>query len=185
MPTKRKNTNAMPSTRKALAKRSPALGGPGAAASKGSSANDALDAIDEKLLVLLTRNARESATALGLRLNLSRPAIHARIKRLEAQGVIQGYTIRSRTRPRHAIRAHVLVAVEPKLHDKTISNIALMQAVEKIHTVSGEFDLIIELAATDTQTLDDVLTRIGMVPGVKRTQSSVLLSTRVDRQGEA
>ncbi len=141
-----------------------------------------LDALDERLLAMLTKNARESATALGVRLGLSRPAVHARIKRLEAQGTIQGYTIVAQTRPNTLIRAHVLVAVEPKLHDKTIDNIRLMRAVERVYTVSGEYDLIVELAALTTQALDDVLTRIGMVPGVKRTQSSVILSTRVDRE---
>ena len=47
--------------------------------------------------------------------------------------------------------------------------------------MSGDSDLLLELTAATAEELDDVLTRIGNVTGVKQTKTSVLLSTRLER----
>ena len=140
-----------------------------------------LDEIDEKLIGLLRANARLPAAALARELGISRPAVHERIKKLEAGGVIQGYTIVAGKRPINALRAHVLVGLDPKLHDRAIAALRAFRAIRKLHTVSGDFDLLLELSAATSEELDDVLTRIGHIAGVKHTKTSVLLSTRLDR----
>jgi DNA-binding Lrp family transcriptional regulator len=140
-----------------------------------------LDEIDEKLIGLLRANARLPAAALARELGISRPAVHERIKKLEAGGVIQGYTVVAGKRPTNALRAHVLVSLDPKLHDRAIAALRAFRAIRKLHTVSGDFDLLLELSAATSEELDDVLTRVGHVAGVKHTKTSVLLSTRLDR----
>ena len=140
-----------------------------------------LDDIDEKLIGLLRANARLPAAALARELGISRPAVHERIKKLESGGAIQGYTIIAGKRPTNALRAHVLVGLDPKLHDRAIAALRAFRAIRKLHTVSGDFDLLLELSAATSEELDDVLTRIGHVAGVKHTKTSVLLSTRLDR----
>ncbi|HEX2115748.1 MAG TPA: Lrp/AsnC family transcriptional regulator [Alphaproteobacteria bacterium] len=141
-----------------------------------------LDETDEKLLGLLRANARLPAAALARELGISRPAVHERIKKLEKAGVIQGYTIVAAKTPTTALRAHVLVGLDPKLHDRAIAALRAFRAIRRLHTVSGDFDLLLELTATTAEELDDVLTRIGHVAGVKQTKTSVLLSTRLDRE---
>jgi DNA-binding Lrp family transcriptional regulator len=140
-----------------------------------------LDDIDEKLIGLLRANARLPAAALARELGISRPAVHERIKKLETGGVIQGYTIVAAKRPTNALRAHVLVGLDPKLHDRAIAALRAFRAIRRLHTVSGDFDLLLELSAATSEELDDVLTRVGHVAGVKHTKTSVLLSTRLDR----
>jgi DNA-binding Lrp family transcriptional regulator len=140
-----------------------------------------LDEIDEKLIGLLRANARLPAAALARELGISRPAVHERIKKLEAGGVIQGYTVVAGKRPTNALRAHVLVSLDPKLHDRAIAALRAFRAIRKLHTVSGDFDLLLELSAATSEELDEVLTRVGHVAGVKHTKTSVLLSTRLDR----
>jgi DNA-binding Lrp family transcriptional regulator len=140
-----------------------------------------LDEIDEKLIGLLRANARLPAAALARELGISRPAVHERIRKLEAGGVIQGYTIVAAKRPANALRAHVLVGLDPKLHDRAIAALRAFRAIRRLHTVSGDFDLLLELSAATSEELDDVLTRVGHVAGVKHTKTSVLLSTRLDR----
>ncbi|HSO57506.1 MAG TPA: Lrp/AsnC family transcriptional regulator, partial [Paenisporosarcina sp.] len=49
----------------------------------------ALDSIDLQILDILQRQANISNAELGRRVNLSPPATHARIKRLEIEGYIQ------------------------------------------------------------------------------------------------
>jgi DNA-binding Lrp family transcriptional regulator len=139
------------------------------------------DETDEKLLGLLRVNARTPAAALARELGISRPAVHERIKKLEKSGVIQGYTIVAANTASTALRAHVLVGLDPKLHDRAIAALRAFRAIRRLHTVSGDFDLLLELSAATAEELDDVLTRIGHVAGVKQTRTSVLLSTRLDR----
>jgi DNA-binding Lrp family transcriptional regulator len=140
-----------------------------------------LDEIDEKLLGLLRANARLPAASLARELGISRPAVHARIRKLEDAGIIQGYTIVAAQAPGPGLRAHVLVGLDPKLHDRAIAALRAFRAIRRLHTVSGDFDLLLELTAASSEELDDVLTRIGHVAGVKHTKTSVLLSTRLDR----
>jgi DNA-binding Lrp family transcriptional regulator len=130
----------------------------------------------------LRANARLPAAALARELGISRPAVHERIKKLETGGVIQGYTVVAAKSPTNALRAHVLVGLDPKLHDRAIAALRAFRAIRRLHTVSGDFDLLLELTAATAEELDDVLTRVGHVAGVKHTKTSVLLSTRLDRE---
>ena len=49
------------------------------------------------------------------------------------------------------------------------------------HTTSGRFDLLLQVAAPSTAALDVVLDRIGLLTGVKSSESLIHLSTRIDR----
>lgn len=51
-----------------------------------------------------------------------------------------------------------------------------MAEVLVAYTVSGEYDLMVEIAATDAEDLDQLLSKIGRLPGVGRTTSFILLS---------
>ena len=51
-----------------------------------------MDAIDRRILACLKENARSNATDIGTRINLSTSAVIERIKKLEASGIIKGYT---------------------------------------------------------------------------------------------
>ena len=50
-----------------------------------------MDAIDQAIVRLLDRHGRLSQEQLAKRVRLSRPAVHQRVKRLEAAGVLKGY----------------------------------------------------------------------------------------------
>jgi DNA-binding Lrp family transcriptional regulator len=50
-----------------------------------------MDAIDQAIVRLLERHGRLSQEQLARRVRLSRPAVHQRVKRLEAAGVLRGY----------------------------------------------------------------------------------------------
>ena len=70
---------------------------------------------DEALLSLLRENARASTAEIARKLGLSRTTVQNRIARLEAEGVIRGYTVRlDDEHERHRIRAHMMLTVRPK-----------------------------------------------------------------------
>ena len=56
------------------------------------SEGNTLDTLDKAILDALQTNARISNVDLARQINLSPPAVHARLKRLEQQGRIQQYT---------------------------------------------------------------------------------------------
>ncbi len=56
-----------------------------------------------------------------------------------------------------------------------------MPEVELVHTTTGRYDLILQIAADTTQALDEVLDRIGMMQGVKGSESLIHLTTKFDR----
>lgn len=142
-----------------------------------------LDDIDEQLVTLLTRNARESTTNLAKRVGLSRPAVHERIRRLEQDGFIQGYTtICARPGPSQGLRAEVLVSLDPKHQDRIVDTLSGYPEVRRLMVVSGEYDLVAELSVRDPAELDRMLGRIGKVPGVSKTITLLVLSLRLDRE---
>ncbi|MFD2236589.1 Lrp/AsnC family transcriptional regulator [Aureimonas populi] len=137
---------------------------------------------DELLIALLAENARAPVAELARRLGLSRTTVQARIERLEREGVIAGYAVRiSEAAERALIRAHILMTVKPKHAARTIAQLKEMREVRTLHSVSGEVDLIAMVAAGSVAALDSVVDRIGELDGVERTQTSIILATKIDR----
>ena len=63
-----------------------------------------LDDIDQALIGVLSTNARTSVSRLSQKLSVARTTVQARIERLEARGVIAGYTLRLGQAARPALR---------------------------------------------------------------------------------
>ncbi|MBN7784599.1 Lrp/AsnC family transcriptional regulator [Ponticoccus gilvus] len=141
------------------------------------------DETDRALIALLSENARASATELSKRLGLARTTVQARIEKLEQSGAIAGYTIRRGQRLDPAIRATVLIGVEPRATASVLARLKQVKEVETVHTTSGRFDLVAELAAQTTEALDRALDQIGEAKGVRGSESLIHLSTRIDRRG--
>ncbi|MER8790782.1 Lrp/AsnC family transcriptional regulator [Mesorhizobium sp. M0983] len=137
---------------------------------------------DQALLSLLRINARASTAELARRLGVSRTTVQSRIERLEQRGIITGYGVRlSPDHEQGLVRAHVLLTVTPKLADKVVRSLQSLPPVRTLHSVSGNFDMIVIVEAPSIRDLDTLLDQIGAMDGVERTSSSIILSTRIDR----
>lgn len=138
--------------------------------------------VDERLLALLSENARESVAQLGRKLGLSRTTIQGRIERLERRGVIAGYTLRLASEyERGLVKAHVMITALPKYARQVEKGLRGLTNVKILHSVSGQFDMIAVVTASTIAELDAVIDRIGEMEGVERTMSSIILSTRFER----
>lgn len=137
---------------------------------------------EQALLSLLRANARASTAELARRLGVSRTTVQSRIERLEQRGIITGYGVRlSPDYELGLVRAHVLLTVTPKLADKVVRSLQALPPVRTLHSVSGNFDMIVIVDAPSIKDLDTLLDQIGAMDGVERTSSSIILSTRIDR----
>jgi len=137
---------------------------------------------DERLLALLRENARAPAALLARRLGLSRTTVQSRIERLERGGVITGYTLRTFDEyEKRLIKAHVMITAPSKQAAGVESALRQIPEVRTLLSVSGTFDLIAIVVAPSIQELDRLIDRIGILEGVERTTSAIILSTRIDR----
>jgi DNA-binding Lrp family transcriptional regulator len=141
-----------------------------------------LDDLDRRLLALLQTNARESTAQLARRLGVARTTVLARLARLERERVIAGYTVRlAADEEDRSVQAYVGIVTDPKQGRDVTRALSQLPELRQLSSVSGEFDYIALLRADTTARLDDLLDRIGEIPGVARTTSSVVLARRVDR----
>lgn len=96
--------------------------------------------------------------------------------------MIAGYSVKlSPDYERNLVRAHILVTALPKLSASVEAVLRRIPEVRTLHSVSGNFDMIIIVEAPSVRDLDALIDRIGALEGVERTLSSIILSTRIDR----
>ena len=141
-----------------------------------------IDATDQRILALLREDARASTSKLGRKLRLSRTTVQSRIERMLSRGIIAGFTIRlSDEVIRGQILAHVMITTLPKLAARVETDLRRLPEVRKLYAISGAHDFIAILVTDSVREMDVLLDRIGVLEGVDRTESSIVLSTRIDR----
>lgn len=145
-----------------------------------------LDDTDRRLLSLLQANAREGTAQLARTLGLARTTVVARIARLEREGFVAGYGVRLGTRlDTAAVRAWCTLSVLPRTAPAVLRALEAMPEVEEVSAVSGPFDYLLFLRCTSHEQLDALLDRIGQIEGVHQTQTSIVLSRKIDRRSVA
>ncbi len=141
-----------------------------------------MDETDRSILALLGADARMSVALLARRLKVARSTIQARLERLETTGVIGGYTLKLGEAARQGrIRASILLSIEARAQAGIVTRLKSIPEVERAFTTSGRFDLLLQIAAPNTQVLDQVLDEIGTITGVLSSESLIHLSTKIDR----
>jgi len=138
-----------------------------------------MDDLDHRLLGLLRADSRSPAAALAKALKVSRGTVQNRIARMQADGVIQGFTVVTRRELEpNRVRAIMTIVVEGERSSAVVRALRGFPEVAAIHTTNGRWDLVAEL---DTATLTDfsrLLDQIRTVDGIASTETSILLATQ-------
>lgn len=135
---------------------------------------------DKQLISLLQANARESVSNLARKLGVSRTAVQERLNKLQRHGVIEGYTIKLNSDwLEKQIEAFVSMVVEPRHSAKVISAMEKMPPVQALWSVSGRIDVVILVRTSTTAEIDSLLDKMGAIEGVTRTESSIVLTSKV------
>jgi DNA-binding Lrp family transcriptional regulator len=137
-----------------------------------------LDDVDHALIALLRRDAREPVAVLSKRLGVSRGTVSNRLRKLEDQGVIVGYSVQLRpdSEP-HTIRAWMGILVEGNQTRAVVASILGEPGVTALHDTNGRWDLLAELRADSMKDLSEVLERIRLIKGISTTETNILLSS--------
>ncbi len=137
-----------------------------------------MDETDHKLIALLRTDARASVATLAHRLGVSRGTVTNRIARLEAQGVIVGYTVRLRPDVKQdQINAWMSIAVEGNQTRRVIAELMGEPSVAILHDTNGRWDLLAQLRAGDLAEMSQALERIRLIKGISNTETSIHLVT--------
>jgi len=137
-----------------------------------------MDEVDHKLISLLRANARDSVATLAHRLGVSRGTVTNRIAKLEAQGVIVGYTVRLRPDVKQdQINAWMSIAVEGNQTRRVIAELLGEPAIAILHDTNGRWDLLAQLRAENLAEMSKALERIRLIKGISNTETSIHLVT--------
>lgn len=135
---------------------------------------------DLKILQVLADDARISNAALAARCNMPASSALSRVNRLRQNGTIRGFhTAIDRKKLGKKLDVMVSVALNTQAVaavDEVLKLVQQLSHVYEIMKVTGAFHFIVYVSVADTEELEsEVLSRLGMIEGVLRTETSLVL----------
>jgi DNA-binding Lrp family transcriptional regulator len=137
---------------------------------------------DQELIGLLRVNAREPVASLARKLGLSRTTVQDRLRKLEQAGAIAGYGVRLGAAAKAGFEAFISFGIEPRRHVDVAKAMARHSQIELLCTVSGKYDIIARAKTDNAEAMDRLIDDLVTIPGVKEVETSVILSTKLDRK---
>lgn len=141
-----------------------------------------MDSVDRQLLDALRANARATYAELARLVGLSAPAAHERVAKLEAAGVITGY--HAAIAPEalgYAMNALIGIFLTDSADtDEITAALASIPVVEDCWFVAGEETFEIKVRVPDVHGLERAIRDLNAIPGVARTRTTVVLSTKFE-----
>ncbi len=139
-----------------------------------------MDNTDLKIIEILNKNSRTTASAIAQAIHLSVPAAAERIRRLEESGVIRQYTLKlDRKSFNLNLLAFILVTVEDAAQIAAFKEAALKSpAVLECHHIAGQYDYLLKVAVQDTGALEEfIFHTLKKLPAAVRTNTAIVLSS--------
>jgi len=144
------------------------------------------DAMDRKILGALVDDATCSYAELGRAVNLSAPAVHERVKRLRATGVIRETVARiDGAAVGKPLLTFVHVVSQNWGYSRALAALCALPEVEEAHSTTGDASVILKVRVADSTALESFLRQILALESVVATRTFVTLSTYVDRPVQA
>jgi Lrp/AsnC family leucine-responsive transcriptional regulator len=138
----------------------------------------ALDRVDCSILHALQKNGRGSFAEIGKAIGLSATSVSERVRRLEQEGVIEGYSVRlSAAKLGYPVTAFILA--RPNGPDARFVKVAGERPeILACHRVTGEFSFIAQAVVQDVAHLEALLNHLE--PAALHIVTLVVLSTSFD-----
>ena len=139
-----------------------------------------MNTLDASIIALLKRNARMSVTQMSHELGVSRVTIDSHIKKMETSGVITGYTVTLGAEEfRHSVSGWIMINVLANEEEEVIDKMISMPEITRLYTTNGRWDLAAEIQTGTLEAFDTAISRLRQIPGIKDTDTSLLLSSRI------
>jgi len=138
-----------------------------------------LDEIDRKLLRLLRLNGRRANSELATDVGLSPSSCLRRLRALEHQGVIRGYTAIIAERQEERVVAFVRITLERQSEDymqRFEAAVRQHPEIEDCFLMTGDSDYILRTSADSTSAYEQIHKEVlSRLPGVARINSSIAM----------
>lgn len=140
-----------------------------------------LDQLDLEILRILQSDGSLSNVELARRINLSPPATHARVKRLEQEGYILGYAAHL-DREKAGYDLLCFIQVSMQVHqleqvERFRDAVRQMPEVLECHHITGEYDYLLKVALHNRKDLERfVVDQLTPTLGVGRIHTSLVLA---------
>jgi len=139
-----------------------------------------IDEIGLKILQILQQKARVPNVEVARQVNMAPSAVLERIRKLEKQGLIDGYEVILNPRCfNREMVAFVLVYIEKSCQaEETGSILAQIPEVQEIHFISGSDSFLLKMRVSGKEALFTTLSvKISSIPSVTRTETNVVMKT--------
>ncbi|MEM4735892.1 MAG: Lrp/AsnC family transcriptional regulator [Candidatus Thorarchaeota archaeon] len=129
-----------------------------------------VDILDVRILSLLQIDGRASFNAIADKLGISVATVSARVRKLQESGVLKGFSaIVSCEGLGFTENLWLMVYLDPESDATEVGNrIAGLRGVKCVYSVFGEFDLLAHLCCATSEDIDNALSAIGRIEGVRR-----------------
>jgi DNA-binding Lrp family transcriptional regulator len=136
-----------------------------------------MDDLDREILGLLRRDARTPYTEIAEQVGTSEGTVRNRVEQLVADGVIERFTVATRT---GNVRAMVELDVDVNVRTGELSaRLAEWDPVDFVWQVSGEADVVLVVDVADTTSLNALIQRARDLDEVVSTETRLILDERI------
>ncbi|MEX3009817.1 Lrp/AsnC family transcriptional regulator [Hoeflea sp. TYP-13] len=136
-----------------------------------------MDDTDRNLLQILMEDGRRSVSDLAVELGVSRATVQNRVARMVDRGTIAKFTVElGPDEEENTISAFCLLKLVANDTRPTVAALRKIKGTGDIHSLSGSFDMIVEIRTYSLKKLDEILDDIRRVPDVAETVSSLRLA---------
>jgi DNA-binding Lrp family transcriptional regulator len=137
-----------------------------------------LDAVDQKILEALQKDATQTYSAIGKNLKIAHSTVYDRIKRMEYHGIIKGYTalIDQEKAGTKSITAIMTIYTDPKESERVAEELCGAPEVLEVYTsLSEELQIMAKVVAENQERLHDFIANsVAPLPGVLRIRTSII-----------
>jgi len=136
-----------------------------------------IDELDKKILNELIENPRVTYRELARKLGVSVGTVHLRIRKLQAKGVIKGFTVQvDYGKVGYDVTALILIKVDGKHILNVERDVAKHSNVCAVYDVTGEFDVIVVAKFRSIRELNDFIKSLLAKPYIVSTNTSIALN---------
>lgn len=147
-------------------------------------ANHRLDALDRKILKIISADARVPFLEVARACNVSGAAIHQRIQKLSTLGILKGSQfIIDPEKVGYETCAYVgLYLKDPSSFDKVVERLRAIPEVTECHYTTGGYDMFIKIYARNNHHLLNIIHDKLQPLGLSRSETIVSFNAVIDRQ---
>ena len=138
-----------------------------------------MDELDAKIIALLQEDGRASNAGIARQMGVSEGTVRRRLKRLVQEEYIRVVALPDPGKMGYDSEALIGVQVDPDKVDRVSEDLSLLSEVNWVAVTTGQYDVFAWATMTTSEALGTFLrTKVGTIPGVRRTETFVSLANK-------